>query len=168
MPGLSWARQLGQPTERLALRGLAISTGVFFLAMGMNKLAWITEPALLADRFGVWLPTAVPYARWYLELVAIPGALLFARLVPIAEISTGAALVMGIRVRLVAAAAMFMVLNFHLATGSFSSWSFLRDGTGLPVLGALLALTLAGDTSRGTVSSRTATEGSGVGRSEPG
>jgi len=166
--GLSWARKLGQPTERIALRGLATCTGVFFLAMGMNKLAWITEPALLADRFAVWLPTAVPYARWYLELVAIPGASLFARLVPIAEISTGAALVMGIRVRLVAFAAMFMVLNFHLATGSFSSWSFLRDGTGLPVLGSLLALTLAGDTRRAPVSSRTAATGSGVGTCGPG
>ncbi len=168
MQGLSWARKLGQPTERIALRGLATCTGVFFLAMGMNKLAWITEPALLADRFAVWLPTAVPYARWYLELVAIPGASLFARLVPIAEISAGAALVMGIRVRLVAFAAMFMVLNFHLATGSFSSWSFLRDGTGLPVLGSLLALTLAGDTRRAPVSSRTAATGSGVGTCGPG
>jgi uncharacterized membrane protein YphA (DoxX/SURF4 family) len=160
--GLSWARRLGQPTERLALRCLAICTGVFFLAMGMNKLAWITEPDLLADRFSVWLPTAGPYARWYLETVAIPGESLFARLVPLAEISTGAALVMGIRVRFVAGVAMFMVLNFHLATGGLSSWSFLRDGTGLPVLGSLLALTLAGDSRRALISSRTPTTGSGV------
>ena len=157
MPQLSWVRQLGHPAERLALRGLAICIGVFFVAMGISKLARITEPALLGERFGSWLPTAEPYARWYLETVAIPGVSLFARLVPLAEIGTGAALIVGIRVRLVAGAAMFMVLNFHAATGAFSSWSFLRDGTGLPVLGALLALTLAGEARRALRSSQETT-----------
>ena len=157
MPRLSWLRQLEHSDERLALRGLAICIGVFFVAMGMNKLAWMIEPALLGERFGAWLPSAEPYARWYLETVAIPGVSLFARLVPIAEIGTGAALIVGIRVRLVAGAAMFMVLNFHAATGAFSSWSFLRDGTGLPVLGSLLALTLAGETRRALRSSQETT-----------
>jgi hypothetical protein len=31
-----------------------------------------------------WLPNATPSVRWYLETVCIPGAPLFARLVPIA------------------------------------------------------------------------------------
>ena len=51
----------------MALRILSVCLGVFFLAMGTNKLAWIGEPDLLADRFTRWLPTAAPYARWYLR-----------------------------------------------------------------------------------------------------
>jgi hypothetical protein len=43
-----------------------------------------------------------------------------------------------------AAAALAMILNFHLATSSFSSAAFLRDGTGPPMMAALLALALAG------------------------
>ena len=31
--------------------------------------------------------------------------------------------------------ALLMVLNFHFATSAFWSIDFLRDGTGLPVLG---------------------------------
>jgi uncharacterized membrane protein YphA (DoxX/SURF4 family) len=118
---------------------------VFFLAMGTNKLAWIGDPVLLEERFVRWLPMAAPYARWYLETIAIPGGAVFARLVPIAEITTACLLIAGIQVRVVAAAAMFMVFNFHFATSAFSSSAFLRDGTGLPVLGALLAIALAGD-----------------------
>jgi uncharacterized membrane protein YphA (DoxX/SURF4 family) len=152
MPTLSRVSQLRHPADGLALRGLALCIGVFFIAMGVNKLAWMTEPALLAERFDLWLPTAEPYARWYLEMVAIPGASFFARFVPIAEICAGVALIVGIRVRLVAGAAIFMVLNFHVATGAFSSWSFLRDGTGLPVFGSLLALALAGKMRRARTS----------------
>jgi hypothetical protein len=36
-----------------------------------------------------------------------------------------------------------MVFNFHFATSAFS-WEFLRDGTGPPVLGGLMALAIAG------------------------
>ena len=37
-----------------------------------------------------------------------------------------------------------MVLNFHFATSAFWSAEFLRDGTGLPVLGGLLAMAISG------------------------
>lgn len=128
----------------LALRILAITVGVFFLAMGLNKIAWLADADLLATRLAAWVPTAPPYARWYLETIAIPGAPVFARLVPLAELTAAAALILGIRIDVVSALAFVMVVNFHLATGAFSSWAFLRDGTGPPILGALLALALAG------------------------
>jgi uncharacterized membrane protein YphA (DoxX/SURF4 family) len=118
--------------------------GMFFLGMGSNKLAWLGDSDLLASRFVAWLPTAAPYARWYLENIAMPGAPIFARLVPVAELCAAAALILGVRINVVSAIALVMVLNFHLATSAFSSWAFLRDGTGPPVLGALLALALAG------------------------
>jgi uncharacterized membrane protein YphA (DoxX/SURF4 family) len=128
----------------VALRLLAVMVGLFFLGMGMNKIAWLADGDLLTGRFIAWLPTAAPHARWYLETIAIPGAPVFARLVPLAELVTATALILGIRVHVVSAIALVMVLNFHLATSAFSSWAFLRDGTGPPVIGALFALALAG------------------------
>jgi uncharacterized membrane protein YphA (DoxX/SURF4 family) len=128
----------------VALRVLALMLGVFFLAMGLNKLAWLTDSDVLTERFVRWVPTAAPPARWYLEHVAIPGAPLFARVVPLAELSAAAALILGIYIRGVAPLALAMVLNFHFATSAFFSWAFLRDGTGPPVIGALLALAIAG------------------------
>jgi uncharacterized membrane protein YphA (DoxX/SURF4 family) len=128
----------------VALRLLALTVGVFFLGMGLNKIAWVVDSDLLARRFATWLPTAAPYARWYLETVAIPAAPVFARLVPLAELSVATALIAGLRINLVSAIALVMVLNFHVATSAFSSWAFLRDGTGPPLLGALMALALAG------------------------
>ena len=128
----------------LALRVLSLLLGLFFLGMGLNKIGWIADSDLLADRFARWLPTASPYVRWYLETIAVPGAPLWARLVPLGELSAATALILGVRINVVAAIAFVMVLNFHFATSAFSSWAFLRDGTGLPVLGALLALAMAG------------------------
>lgn len=129
----------------VALRVVSICVGVFFLGMGTNKLGWIAQPELLTDRFVRWMPDAAPYARWYLDAIAIPGGDAFARIIPLAELATAACLIAGVRIRVVAAVALFMVMNFHFATSAFSTWAFLRDGTGLPVMGALFALALAGD-----------------------
>jgi uncharacterized membrane protein YphA (DoxX/SURF4 family) len=138
------ARSRRPDLSPVALRLLALMVGVFFLAMGMNKIGWLADSDLLARRFTLWLPTAAPYARWYLETVAIPSVPLLAWLVPLGELCAAMALILGIRIHVVSAIALVMVLNFHLATSAFSSWAFLRDGTGPPVLGALLALALAG------------------------
>jgi uncharacterized membrane protein YphA (DoxX/SURF4 family) len=131
-------------TARVALRLSAVATGVFFLAMGLNKLHWIAHPDLLSQRFEQWLPGAAPYARWYLQTIAIPAAPLLARVVPIAELCAALALITGMGTNVVAAAAFVMVVNFHIATSAISSSDFLRDGTGPPLLGILLALAIAG------------------------
>ena len=128
----------------LALRILAFCVGVFFLAMAANKIAWLTNSGLLLARFERWAPHARPWVRWYLDTIAIPGAPLFARLVPIGELCTAVAFIVGFWPRLAAALALLMVLNFHFATASFWSWDFLRDGTGPPLIGALLALAVGG------------------------
>jgi uncharacterized membrane protein YphA (DoxX/SURF4 family) len=126
------------------LRVLAVMLGVFFIFMGLNKIAWLTDGSILAQRFQDILKTASPGTRWYIETIAIPGTPLFARLVPLAELSAGVALIVGFWIRLAAAMAFVMVLNFHFAIDSFSHYEFLRDGTGPPVLGGLLALVLGG------------------------
>ena len=130
------------PASGAGLRVLAICVGVFLVAMAEGKLAWLTDSRLLLDRFLRWLPEAQPAVRWYLETIAIPAAPLFARLVPLGEFVCGIALIVGFWPRIAAAIALFMVLNFHFATASYWSWEFLRDGTGLPLIGALTALAL--------------------------
>ena len=112
--------------------------------MAVNKVAWISDSSLLMRRFQQWLPDPVPLVQWYLETIAIPGAPLFARLVPLGEFATGVALMVGFHPRWAAALALFMVINFHFATGSFFEWAFLREGNGLPVLAGLLAIAAGG------------------------
>ncbi len=126
--------------ERVALRLISVGVGLFFLAMSLNKVAWLADPALLSDRFQRWLPNAEPYAQVYLRTVAIPAAPLFARVVPLAEFLTALAMVTGVGTRMAAALALVMVLNFQVATSSFSSVEILRDGTGPLLWIVLLAL----------------------------
>jgi uncharacterized membrane protein YphA (DoxX/SURF4 family) len=127
-----------------ALRALALLLGLFFLFQGLNKLPWLLDSGILAERFQNWSRDAVPSQRWYIETIAMPGVPLFARLVPLAEVSTGLSLVVGFWPRLVAGLALAMVANFHFALGSYFSPEFLIDGAGLPVMGGLLALTIGG------------------------
>jgi uncharacterized membrane protein YphA (DoxX/SURF4 family) len=129
----------------VALRLLAMLLGVFFLAQGANKLAWLLDSRILAERLQAWTRDAAPSVRWYIETVAMPGVPVFARLVPVAEISTGLALLFGFWPRLAAGLAFAMVLNFHFALGAFHApLEFLLDGAGLPVLGGLLAVAIGG------------------------
>ena len=125
------------------LRALALMLGLFFLFNGLDKLAWFFDSGILAARLQGWLQDAPPSTRWYIETVAVPGVPLFARLVPLAELSVGVALIVGFWTRLAATLALFMVLNVHFARGFFYDWEFLTDGTGFPVLGGLLVLALS-------------------------
>jgi uncharacterized membrane protein YphA (DoxX/SURF4 family) len=127
------------------LRLLAVMLGVFFIGMSSSKIAWLTDSGILLNKFQmIFLPKAPPIVRWYLETVCIPGTPLFARLVPLGEMATGLALILGFWTRMAAIVALLMVLNFHFATSAFWSIDFLRDGTGLPVLGGLLAVAING------------------------
>jgi len=129
----------------LGLRIMAAMIGVFFLGMCSSKIAWLTDSNILLQKFQViFLPKAPPIVRWYLETVCIPGTPLFARLVPLGECVAGLAFISGFWTRMIATAAFLMVLNFHFATSAFWSIDFLRDGTGLPLLGGLLALAING------------------------
>jgi len=126
------------------LRILAVMLGVFFIAMSVSKIGWIADSGILLQKFQLFLQKAPPSVRWYLETVCIPGAPIFARIVPLGEFSLGVALILGFWTRMAAIVALLMVLNFHFATSAFWSADFLRDGTGLPVLGGLLALAISG------------------------
>jgi uncharacterized membrane protein YphA (DoxX/SURF4 family) len=127
-----------------ALRVLGLAIGLFFLFNGLDKRAWFLDSSLLSERLNGWGENAAPSVRWYIDTLAAPGVPLFARLVPLAELLAGAALIVGFWTRLAAFLALMMVANFNFARGMFHSGEFLIDGVGFPVVGGLLALTIAG------------------------
>jgi uncharacterized membrane protein YphA (DoxX/SURF4 family) len=126
------------------LRVLSLSLGVFFLFMGLDKLAWLTNVGLLTAQLNDWLAAGPAASRWYLQTIAIPGAPVFARLVPIGELAIGVALLTGFQARIAALLGFFMVVNFHFAMGVMLRYSYLWNGYGPPVLGGLLALVVGG------------------------
>ena len=139
-----------------ALRVLSLSMGVFFLFMGIDKIAWLGDPGLLTTQLRGWHESAPAPSRWYLEHVALPGAPVFARLVLAGELAVAVALLTGFKVRLAAVAGLFMVLNFHFAMGVLLRFNYLWNGYGPPVLGSLMALAIGGARLPFSVTSRRA------------
>ncbi|MDA1092655.1 MAG: hypothetical protein O3A25_05220 [Acidobacteria bacterium] len=125
-----------------SLRLLSVVMGGFLLLMAFGKTGWLFDSGPLADELWGWRESAPPLSRWYLDTVAIPGAPVFARLVPVGEFLTGAALVVGFRARLAAGIALLMVLNFHFGMGLLFQLAYLTNGYGPPVVGSLAALAL--------------------------
>ena len=128
----------------IGLRVLSAVMGMFFVLMGVDKLEWLMDSSFLIWQLDQWRELTSGSSRWYLDTVARPGAPLFARLVPLAELIFGVALVAGFRVRLIATIALAMILNFHFASGIIFTAGYLTNGYGPPVIGSLLALTLSG------------------------
>lgn len=124
------------------LRLLSVVMGVFFLGMGLSKLGWLTDTGPLEAELRGWWGNAPTVSRWYIDTLAMPGLPLFARVVPLAELATGVALLIGFRVRLVAVVAAAMVFNFHFAMGIVFEWGYLYNAYGPPVLGSLAALAI--------------------------
>jgi uncharacterized membrane protein YphA (DoxX/SURF4 family) len=129
---------------------LRMCIGIFFIFEGLGKIRWFADPSVLAAQLGTWSQAAPSgsISHWYLHRVAIPGVTVFARLVPLGEIVSGLAMVVGFWTPLFAFVAFFMALNFHVGSGTLFRYSFLTNGYGLPVLGSTLALALAGGSRR--------------------
>jgi uncharacterized membrane protein YphA (DoxX/SURF4 family) len=129
---------------------LRICIGVFFIFEGIGKIGWFADPSILRGQLNGWLAAAPPgsLSHAYLERFAIPGAAAFARLVPLGEMVSGAAMVLGVWPRVFAMLACVMALNFHVGSGALFKYSFLTNGYGLPVVGATLALAFAGGGAR--------------------
>lgn len=125
---------------------LRISIGLFFVFEGIGKIRWFTNPSLLAGQLDGWLHAVPPgsLSEAYLQRVAIPGVAIFARLVPLGEMSSGAAMILGFWTPFFAFVAFAMALNFQFASGALFTYSFLTSGYGLPVLGSTLALAMGG------------------------
>ena len=128
----------------MALRLLSLAMGVFLLFMGLDKIGWLADSSLLVRQLEEWRGMVRPPARWYLETVALPGAPVLARVVVLAELAAGLALLLGLNVRLAAGLALLMIVNFHFAADVLFRFSYLTNAYGLPVLGSLLALAVGG------------------------
>ena len=129
--------------------GLAIVRifiGLFFIFEGLGKIRWFLDASILNGQFADWMQKAPPgsIAHWYLEHIAVPWVAAFARAVPLGEICSGLALVLGIWTPLFAFIAFFMALNFQIASGEIFKYRFLVSGYGFPVLGATLGLAIGG------------------------
>lgn len=125
---------------------LRLFLGVFFLFAGIGKLRWLINSGVLAGQLETWLQASghASISHRYLTTVAIPFVWLWARLVPLGELGCGIALIAGFRTSVAAAIALFMVLNYHLASGMLFRYELLTNGYGLPVIGATLALAFGG------------------------
>ena len=125
---------------------IRVCLGVFFLFEGLSKLGWFVDAGVLSGRLAGWLSDAQvgSASRWYLEHVAMRGTAIFARVVPLAELAAGVALITGAWTRTAAILAFLMVLNFHVASGALFRYAFLTNGYGLPVLAATLGLAVGG------------------------
>lgn len=128
----------------MPLRVLSLALGVFLLFMAIDKIGWLFDSGFLERRLQEWRGTARPAVRWYLETIALPGAPIFARVVPLAELSAASALILGIWVRWAALLAILMVLNFHFAADIIFRYDYLINAYGLPILGGFAALALGG------------------------
>jgi uncharacterized membrane protein YphA (DoxX/SURF4 family) len=141
--------------QAAALVLLRVLLGVFMLFFGLNKAAWLLDATPLATQLSSWLLEAPPASRWYLERI-IPGAPVFARVVPLGAMLGGFALVLGFWTRMSALLSLVVVLSLQLGAGSMFRYAYLSDASGLPLLGALLALLIGGE--RGNVKRRSKNE----------
>jgi uncharacterized membrane protein YphA (DoxX/SURF4 family) len=132
--------------QGLGLTLLRIFIGVFFVFEGLGKVRWFANASLLSAQLAGWMQTASAgsISQMYLQRIAQPGVAIFARLVPLGEIVSGVALVIGFWTPFFAFVAFFMALNFSIASGMIFRYSFLTNGYGLPVLGSTLALAIGG------------------------
>src|SRR5688572_7523078 len=110
------------PTAVLVL--LRILLCVVLYLLGLDKAPWLLDATPLAAQLSSWLLDAPPLSRWYLDRI-IPGAPVFARVIPLAAILGGIALVAGFWARIAAAVSLVAVLSLQLAAGSMFRYAYL-------------------------------------------
>lgn len=123
---------------------LRIALGVFLIVKSISKFGWLLDASPLTARLMAWAakPESIALSRAYAELL-VPVAPVVARLALIGELGGGVALIAGFRTRIVAALAVLMILNYHLASGGLIAYDFLTDASGLVVVAALATLAMS-------------------------
>jgi len=129
--------------QRVALVLLRLCIGVFIVFFGVEKASWLFNAAPITSQLSAWMAGATPISRWYLERL-LPGAPVFARIVPIGSVLAGLALTLGLWTRMAAAVALVIVLSLQLGAGSMFRYAYLMDASGLPLVGGLVALMIGG------------------------
>lgn len=147
MAGATGQKPGGGRAQAVALVLLRVLLGVFMFFFGLDKASWLIDATPLATQLSSWLIDALPASRWYLERI-IPGAPVFARVVPLGAMLAGLALALGVWTRIAAAVSLVVVLSLQLGAGSMFRYAYLMDASGLPLVGGLLALMIGGETRR--------------------
>ena len=133
--------------QRAALVLLRVFVGVFMFFFGFEKVSWLLDATPLTSQLSGWMLHAPPVTRWYLDRI-IPGAPVFARMVPLGAMIAGLALAFGFWTRIAGAVSLVVVLSLQLAAGAMFRYAYLTDASGLPLVGALLALIIGGEARR--------------------
>src|SRR4051794_16592873 len=89
---------------------IRISVGVYIFFVGYSKVSWLLDASPWTNQLSQWAVGATPISRWYLDRI-VPGAPIFARIIPIAEMIGGVALMFGFWTRIAAGLCLGMVLN---------------------------------------------------------
>jgi uncharacterized membrane protein YphA (DoxX/SURF4 family) len=134
----------GSPRLQAAgLMVIRVAVGAYLFFVGLSKASWLLDSTPWTNQLSQWLADATPISRWYLDRI-MPGAPVFARIIPLAEMLGGLALAVGFWTRLAASLCLVMVLNVQLAAAAMFKYSYLADAAGLPLVGALLGLIIGG------------------------
>ena len=145
MAHISGQKVTGGRAQVVALLLLRVFLGVFMFFFGLDKASWLLDATPLVTQLASWLPDAPPASRWYLDRI-IPGAPVFARLIPLGTMLSGVALALGFWTRIAAAISLVLVLSLQLGAASMFRYAYLMDASGLPLVGGLLALVIGGET----------------------
>ena len=126
-----------------ALVIIRIGAGIVIFFFGFSKIAWILDSVSLASQLSDWLVDAPAASRWYVERV-LPGAPVFARVVPVGAMFGGLALVLGCWTRIAAGLSLIVILSIHVADGSIFRYHYLTDPGRVTLVAALLGLMAGG------------------------
>ena len=133
----------GQKAQIAGLVLIRICVGLYLFALGLSRISWLVDAAPLTSTLSSWLSEAPPASRWYLERV-VPGAPIFARVLPLATMTGGLALAVGFWTRLAAVLSFLLVVNVQLASALLFRTAYLSNPAGLLLAGTLLGVAVGG------------------------
>lgn len=130
-------------TAQLLLLRLVMAA--LFLHLGIGKLeeGWLKTSVPLTQSLTSFEQHASGVHLAYLKTVALPFAGLWSRLMALGETALGISLLLGLLTRLSSAVGIFMVLNFHAATGLLFSIAFFGSPWAALLIAGLLITFLA-------------------------
>jgi thiosulfate dehydrogenase (quinone) large subunit len=124
---------------------LRLILGTLFLFEGYAKYneGWLNNAAPLEQKLAAFQHSGGPQQYYYLTHVAVPYAGIWSRVMTVGEAALGISLILGCFVRLSTLCGLFMVLNFHAATGTLFSTAFFSNAWGALLVSGILILFIA-------------------------
>jgi thiosulfate dehydrogenase (quinone) large subunit len=130
---------------RAALALLRVYLGAVFLIAALPKLHEDFTPGLTAFIQGRAMEQSHGFYREFLQVVVLPNAQLFARLVTWGELLVGILLLLGLMTRLAGALALLLTANYMLAKGAWP-WTPSSNDAAFAIVSLALMIGAAGRT----------------------